>query len=159
VERYLGLAADALARTTLVIERMRETGSWIVPRQRVTYGMEYVASAIAIAEAGGPEVSADVRAVLEDFPREACGLVHLYRAALANLSGDLNEAMRLLELAEAEPGQERTRVVVMGARIARGRLTGDRRLVEEELAMSRGVGVANPERLFDSWWPGLRRRA
>jgi hypothetical protein len=159
VERYLGLTADALARTTLVLERMRKTGSWFVPRQRVIYDMEYVASAIASAEAGGPEVSAEVRSVLDEFPRQACGMIHLYRAGLAHLSGDRHETMRLLELAEAEPGKERTRTVVMGARIARGRLTGDRRVVEEELARSRGVGCANPERLFDSWWPGLRPRA
>jgi hypothetical protein len=122
------------------------------------YGTEFVASAIASAEAGGPAVSEDARAVLEEFPPQACGVINLFRAGLAHLSGDLRETMRLLELAESEPGKERTRVVLVCARIARARLMGDRRAVEEDLAISRSIGCADPERIFDAWWPGLRPR-
>jgi tetratricopeptide (TPR) repeat protein len=159
VERYLGLAADALARTTLVIARLRESGSWLIPRQRFTFGLEYVASAIASAVASGERVSADAQALLEDLPPQASGMINLYRAAIAHLAGDRHEALRLLDRAEAEPGKERARMVVISARVARARLIGDeasRGIVEAEFAELRRHGTADPQRFLDSFSPGFR---
>ena len=159
VERYLGLVSDAFTRTARVVERARATPFWVVPRHRVGVGLEYVASAIAHAETSQLPVPPDAEALLDEFPAQACGVVDLFRSGIACLRGDRAEALRLLERAESEPGMERTRLVVTGARCARGRLLGGslgRALVSAELERGRMCGHANPERLLESAWPGFR---
>jgi hypothetical protein len=53
---------------------------------------------------------------------------------------------------------ESVRMVVAGARYARGRLMGGsegRALAKDELESLRALGCVNPARLLDSWWPGF----
>jgi hypothetical protein len=86
-------------------------------------------------------------------------MIDLFRAAIANLAGDRSEALRLLELAEAEPGMERTRLVAIGARWARGHLIGGsegRDIVLEQVETLQALGCVNPERLLNGSWPGFR---
>jgi hypothetical protein len=159
VEVYRGLASEAFARMTPVLERARASPAWLVPRQRVSVGLGYVPAAIAHAEASRSPVPAAAEAVLAEFPVQTCGVIDVYRAAIANLAGDRGEAIRLLERAEAEPGKERTRMVGFGARYGRGRLIGGaegRALILEQVDTLRGLGCANPERLVASYWPGFR---
>jgi len=160
VERYLGLAGEAFARAARVLELARASPFfWRPPRVRVTFVTEYVASAIAHAEASGCALPANVEGVLAEFPVQASGVVYLFRAGIAHLGGDRNEALRLAERAEAEPGLERTRVVSWSARYFRGRLLGGtagRALARERLDAMRAMGCRNPERFFASWYPGFR---
>jgi eukaryotic-like serine/threonine-protein kinase len=160
VERYLGLFTDASTRMERVVDRARGGPWWMVPRARVHLSGEYVASAIARAEASGRPLPGDAEAVLADFPVQVRGLADVYRAGIANLAGDRSEAIRLLERAEADPGTDRARLVALGARFGRGRLLGSVRgdaLVRETFATGREIGGKNPERLLASLWPGFGR--
>jgi eukaryotic-like serine/threonine-protein kinase len=160
-ECYLGLTAEAFARTTRVIERLRISKYWFVPKTRCAFLMPYIASAIAHAEASGHPVPAEAVEVIDDLPVQARGVAGIFRAGIAHLGGDRTEALRLLERAESDPGQERTRLVLSGARFARGRLIGGphgQALVQAERDLLRTLGCADFERLLDSFWPGLRAR-
>jgi hypothetical protein len=160
-ECYLGLTVEAFARTSGVIERLRASKYWFVPKTRCAFLMPYIASAIAHAEASGHPVPAEAVEVIDDLPVEARGVAGIFRAGIAYLGGNRAEALRLLERAESDPGLERTRLVLSGARFARGRLIGGPRgqaLVQAERELGRTLGCADFERMLDSFWPGLRPR-
>jgi hypothetical protein len=159
VERYRGLAADAHARASRVLERQRASTLWLIPRHRVNIGIEYAASAIAHAEASGGAVPADVETMLGEFPVQVCGTTELFRAGMKNLAGDRRAAIHSLERAEAEPGRDRARMIVMGARFARGRLLAGSvgsALARGEVERAHAMGCAKPERFFASFWPGFQ---
>jgi eukaryotic-like serine/threonine-protein kinase len=159
VERYQGLASEAFARTAPVIERVRASRYWTIPKTRADFSVEYLASAIAYAEQSRQPLPSAAEAVLSEFPVQGSGTIDMFRAGMAHLAGNRAEAIRLLERAEAEPGILRARMVVASARLARGRLLGGapgRALVREALETVRAFGSADPERLLQSWCPGFR---
>jgi hypothetical protein len=159
VERYAGHTADALAHAQRALAPLRGSLLWMVPLHRANVGTEFVASAIAHAEATRDPLPAEAEAVLAELPIQSCGVAGVLRAGIANLRGDRDEAIRLLEQAEREPGMDRKYHVVGGARFARGRLLGGsagRALIREELERWQSVGCVNPERLLDHHWPGFR---
>jgi hypothetical protein len=158
-ERYLGLFADALARMARVMESAREEVWWMLPRVRAHLSAEFVASAIARAEASGCSLPEGAEAMLAELPAQARGFGDMFRAGMANLRGDRAEAIRLLERAQAEPGVDRALLVDLGARFARGRLLGGpvgHTLVQQVLDRCREAGFESPVRLLESLWPGFR---
>jgi eukaryotic-like serine/threonine-protein kinase len=159
VERYTGQTADSFARIERALAPLRGSLHWMIPLHRANVGTEFVASAIAHAEASNSALPPDAEAVLSELPVQSCGVAGVLRAAIANLAGDRDEAIRLLERAESEPGMDRKGHVIGAARFARGRLLGGsagRALVREELEKWRRVGFVNPERLLEHHWPGFR---
>jgi hypothetical protein len=155
----MGQTADSFARIERALALLRGSLLWVVPLHRANVGTEFVTSAIAHAEAARIPVPAQAEAVLGELPVQSCGVAGVLRAGIANLAGDRDKAIHLLEQAESEPGMDRKGLVVDAARFARGRLLDGsvgRALVREELEKWRGVGCVNPERLLEHLWPGFR---
>jgi hypothetical protein len=159
VERYIGRAPRAMQRYRDVFSTIRASLFWEVPRQRVLFGKEFVACAIVEAqETGNLDALRDAERVLEQFPPPVSGTVTLLRAGIANVRGDRNQAIRLLEAALAEPGKSGALSVSKSAGWFLGLLLGGTRgkeLVEAAERHGDALGMANPWRMSNTVWPGF----
>jgi hypothetical protein len=156
IERYMDRSYDALDRMARVMAIIRPTITWTIPQVRATYGVEFVASAIAHAEASGQPLQAETDAVISELPPELSGTADMLRAGIAHLNGDRAGALALLERAHVRPGMARSRVVSASASYFADGIRGVFGPSLEVHVMLR-QGCGDPERLFHSWWPGFRR--